>query len=466
MDQSSMLSRRTRPILNFTAFLFIMLVLPFASHTIHSNASPASVQAAPTASPVIRLSPANVSVDPSRVNGTFSVSVILVNSPPINQWLAEVQYNYTVLKTAKIDYSNSVLGPDAQSLRNCIDGVPFQNCDSGSKGDQKGVIDVGLYILGDVIVNPPPTALLFKIDFSVSVSLPNLYSVLHLFGVELDNGALKYDLSNGLTTVDGYFNDTYCPGPSVSKVLCTPPSVDISVSPLSTSVGRRVTFNATTSSVTNYKATIRSYLWTWGDGNSIDGTDLSLPTHTFTLVCNCSVTLTLTDSYGIYWSKTVVVSVHVFFVDLAIGDISVSPAFNVYPGTPVQITAAVINNSTVPENGSLTINLEGKTIQGAPIKLFQLGAYKQVATLTVTLDTAGLTPRVYRIDAVVPPLSGENITRNNIKSAHIQLIDPLLRGSLSLSLAETTGLGIVVIAAVGFALIRLRKKQSVLNEPL
>src|SRR5437870_13428064 len=92
VDQSSMLSRRTRPILTFTACLFIMLVLPFASHTIHSNASPVSVQAAHTASPVVRLSPANESADPSRVTGSLSVSLLLVNSPPITHRLTEVQY--------------------------------------------------------------------------------------------------------------------------------------------------------------------------------------------------------------------------------------------------------------------------------------------------------------------------------------------------------------------------------------
>jgi len=132
----------------------------------------------------------------------------------------------------------------------------------------------------------------------------------------------------------------------------------------------------------------------------------------------------------------------------------------------VKITADVINNSTLPESSNMTIAVEGLILGGQASKQFSLGPFRQHTSLIVEWDTTGYVPRVYRVDAIVIQPKNANSTKGNIGSGYVQLIDPMPYGSFSLSLLETTGLGILLLAAIGFAVTRLRRRPSYADEPL
>jgi len=132
----------------------------------------------------------------------------------------------------------------------------------------------------------------------------------------------------------------------------------------------------------------------------------------------------------------------------------------------VKIIANVINNGSIAESSNMTISVEGRLLGDRASQSFSVGPFHQAISVTVTWDTTGYVPRVYRVSAVILEPSTANSTKGNVGTAYVQLIEPLPSGSLSLSLAETTGLGIVVLAAIGFTVTRLRRKPSFADEPL
>jgi PKD repeat protein len=386
-----------------------------------------------------------------------SYTVNVVNSSAINLFDVRLTYNYTVLHGASIDSSSNVLGSDAQVLYNCLDGVrPPGACDDR---DGPGITHFGLFLLGNVSVTPPPTGVLFKITFNI---VGPGFSQLHLVPGGSFGTVLLIGKSNvALRTQDGYFNNKIC-----GLLLCKPPVADFTFSPSLAVLGRTVTFNATASRAANANAVIRSHFWAWGDEQNPSQSTENVTTHTFRSIGNFSVTLAVTDSYGISWSETMTVPVISVYIQLLVGQITIEPRYRVSPGALVKITADVINNSTLPESSNMTIAVEGLILGGQASKQFSLGPFRQHTSLTVDWDTTGYVPRVYRVDAIVIQPKGANSTKGNIGSGYVQLIDPMPSGSFSLSLLETTGLGIVLLAAIGFVVTRLRRRPSYADEPL
>ncbi len=384
-------------------------------------------------------------------------TVNVYNSSAINQFDVRITYNYSIIHVASIDYTSNVLGFGAQILYNCLDGVsPPGVCDTL---DGAGVLHLSLYILGNVSVTPPPVGILLKVTFKI---VGQGLTQLHL----IPGGAFGSDLLLGsrnvpLITRDAYFNNMLC-----GTVLCKPPVADFTFSPSVALPNRPITFNATASKTTNANAVIQYYSWQWGDESIPSSLSSSVTTHAYRSIGNFSVTLRIADSYHVSWSETLTVQVIAVYIQLLAGQITMDPRFGVYPGALVKIIANVINNGTLTESSNITISVEGLILGGLASKSFTVGPFHQSTSVTVTWDTTGYVPRVYRVDAVILEPIGANSTKGNVGTGYVQLIDPLPTGALSLSLAETTGLGIVVLAAVGFAVTRLRRKPSFADEPL
>jgi len=293
-------------------FLLSLSIGPFsAAHSsVQVRAVPTHTLAplAPTSVAVVSITPSNVS-DSSLISGPVSYTVNVVNSSAINLFDVRLTYNYTVLHGASIDSSSNVLGSDAQVLYNCLDGVrPPGACDDR---DGPGITHFGLFLLGNVSVTPPPTGVLFKITFNI---VGPGFSQLHLvpggsFGTVLLIGRLNV----ALRTQDGYFNNKMC-----GLLLCKPPVADFTFSPSLAVLGRTVTFNATRSRATNANAVIRSHFWTWGDEQNPSQSTENVTTHAFRSIGNFSVTLAVTDSYGISWSETLTVPVISVYIQLLV----------------------------------------------------------------------------------------------------------------------------------------------------
>src|SRR6266516_160102 len=401
----------------------VLLSITLLAFTLQIGTQPVSIAVPPRQSPpltpgssstaLMAITPSNFS-DTSLTSGTVSYTVNVYNSSAINQFDVRITYNYNVLNGASTDYSSNVLGPNVLILYNCLDGVYGGACDTL---DGPGVVHMSLYIQGNVSLT--------------------------------------------LTTQDAYFNNILCGG-----VLCKPPVADFTFSPSIALPGRSVTFNATASRATNVNAVIKQYFWQWNDGSIASNTDSNVTSHVFKNVNNQTVTLTVTDSDGISWSSTLIVPVIAVYIQLIAGQITIEPKFGVHPGTIVKIIANVINNGSIAESSNMTISVEGRLLGDRASQSFSVGPFHQAISVTVTWDTTGYVPRVYRVSAVILEPSTANSTKGNVGTAYVQLIEPLPSGSLSLSLAETTGLGIVVLAAIGFTVTRLRRKPSFADEPL
>jgi hypothetical protein len=153
------------------------------------------------------------------------------------------------------------------------------------------------------------------------------------------------------------------------------------------------------------------------------------------------------------------------WIELSVGDVSIDHVRQVYPGTVIHIRSNIINNSSIAENVTFFISLEDKPLNNVtlPLNPYPFGA---TGNLTATWDTTGYSTRVYRIDAYALPVSGQNSTRHIKVSSYVQLVIPLSTGTLSLSLFQTTGLGVIVLVAIAFLVSRLKKRPSWETEPL
>lgn len=389
-------------------------------------------------------------------------NVTLAASPAISAFNVWVRFDPNVLSasSSSIDYSQNILGASAQVQSECINNQAIVG--SCGKLDGLGVVNLGLFFLGNMTTSASG-GLLYRITLTV---LKVGFSQVHLLQVVLANG-IK-DESYTSAAVDGSFTNEKC-----GANYCTPPLAQFSFSPIQPSVGSTVTFNASLSRPTNANAVVANYTWFWdeicGAVATTQSVNVSLITHTFCNAQTYSVTLTVSDSLGIRWSITAPVQVVYVFVDVTYGGISLDHQFNVIPGTIVHITAGIVNNSTLPLNATLTVALDTGTQLGN--ESFSLsergGARGTIGSLgPLPWDTTNYSPRVYRIDVKVSSNARQNVTTDKSTSTFVQLIVPQRGGNLSLSLFQTTGIGIIVIIGLAAGLARFRKRPSWESEPL
>jgi hypothetical protein len=169
----------------------------------------------------------------------------------------------------------------------------------------------------------------------------------------------------------------------------------------------------------------------------------------------------VTDSYSITVSRSIIVNVHEIWIELSVGDVQVDHRTGVSAGTVIHIVSHILNNGVFPENATLTISLEGKMLSKNTFPL----QHNDGQSLSATWDTTGYATRVYRIDSIATPPPGANSTLHSIVSSYVQLIDPLPLG-LKLGLAQTVGIGILVIGVVVAVASRFKKRPAWETEPI
>jgi hypothetical protein len=186
-------------------------------------------------------------------------------------------------------------------------------------------------------------------------------------------------------------------------------------------------------------------------------------THKFTGACNCSVTLTVTDNYNVAASVTLVVQVVYVYVEVAISElVPESFVHNLLPGAVVHVTMTLVNKSTLDEWINATASVENRVIYNSSAIFHSNGA----TTVKFTWDTTGKDPGLYEISGFIAPVKNANASRYNSAKFFVQLVYAQPTGGVSLSLVQSFGLGVLIVAAVGFGLSRFvasgqRKKRSV-----
>jgi len=451
--------------------MLTLLVFLGALSTIHQNSFlpiPSVVRAQSTSSTAVAsIVPQNIS-DFSKVAGSIvTYNVTVAAAPSISSFAVWIQFDPQVLNASNnaISSAGNVLGSDAQVRSECINGevVLGQACQAYPLSDF-GVVSLELFTLGGKTTSVPTSGLLFQLTLRVVKA--ESFSRVHFLQVVLANGITNENYPS--TNVDGFFTNKHC-----GSVFCKPPLVDFTFSPTQPSLGSTVMFNATASKATNAGAKIAKYIWFWEEicNNVFSTQDVPDPIipHTFCNAHTYYVTLTVTDTLGISWAITKGIQVVYIFVDVTYGGIDLDHQYNVYPGTVVHITAGILNKSTVPVNANLSITLDTGVALGN--KSFTLSGGGTAGSITgklgpVPWDTTNFSPRVYRIDVKVSSNVPQNVTNDKSTSTYIQLIVVPPGGTLSLSLIQTTGLGLNILIGLAAGLARFRKKPNWEREPL
>jgi Cohesin domain len=473
-----------------TVALLLLLVLGiFASQSTFMHPVRAA-NVSPSGGPTVEITPANITDLAKPQGSSFTVNVNVSNSPHINSFETIIYYNNSILQANSMDFSQGVLGSDSKDVVYCIDKTaPIgHSCPSQAKYEQDGEIALAVNKLSGFTDNITRGSL-FLINFSVkSVGLGQIHIhsvtlgvVLVVGGVGSPQPALQVS-----SVFDGFFTNLPCGGGKA----CQPPVVRVNVSPSPAPKDSTVSFNVTVT-IPNPGAKALSYLWNWQDGKCCQPQDNSTSPpigqpelHPFlssqfgldTSCINrglCLVELTVYDSRGVSWQTTVPVQIQLLNIVLTVGDPSVFPFYRVLPGTIVKITARIDNIGNVNVNATLRIRLETiKTLAGQYFPL--LAAAGGERTLDTTWDTTGFTPRAYAIVAEVYNTSALvgttivhslNATSLPLSSSYVLLVSQPVSGGLSLSIIQTTGLGILIVVAVVVALTRFFRKPSYLEEP-
>lgn len=400
----------------------------------------------------------------------------LTNAPPIHAYTVSIQYNPKVLGLAPdgsgIDPTGGLLGNSIATYIECIGGTPIIG-NSCSSIDGAGVLTLSESISGSGN-STGSSGILFTVRFNI---LLRGVSQIHLLKAEIVEGASAGVLGSLLAVqlADGYFSNMLCGG-----MLCQPPVPSFTVLPLPPiSVNKNVTFDATGSKTPNLGGSISFYTWFWNEA----GSAISTYTSTRAAVIEKSffigntrhfITLTVNDTYGVEGYTTMLIQVVDIRLDLSVDSISASPVFRVLAGTPVNITAVGDNLSTDAENVTLEIVVGGTVLANKTFP--NVPGHTSTLPLTKVWDTHGFAPKIYRVQAIVPPVrdsSGKiieddvvnGVDSNNMGFVFVEIVEPAGSGLISLSLVETTGLGIIVLAGVGAAAgLFSRRRRTV--EPL
>lgn len=438
---------------------------------------------------------AKVAVNPtakaslSYTKGTLvTVELNTTGSPDFGGYIVAIFFNSSVLQFSRVDYSGNgfVFGNDIFVSGACLSlgdvpGVPI-GCIPDLSFDGPDVLS--LFLTTDSGNNyHAPNGVLADITFTVAdVGFSPIHIVFQQVQTE-PNGV-------PLNTVgyDGYFTNKDCGGS-----LCKPPIVSFRP-PLRPIVLRPASFRATSGSQ-NPNGVITEYNWTWGLGRAKGYYNSPIPGKT-QLVSNVTitflqfggqsggyiVTVSAQDNFGTraYYSQTILV--FRVWVDLGLSGLSTEPAIQILPGTVVHIVATAFNNGVNPENSTFRLSINNQNVSTQSV--VNLGP-DGVATVSYNWNTAGLTPRVYRVDVSIDEirdpitsrilendtviLQGRLVDPNNARVAFVQLVTALPSGFglfLGLNLPETLGLGIVLLAIAGFVFGLVKKARAPPPEPL
>jgi hypothetical protein len=185
-----------------------------------------------------------------------------------------------------------------------LDGLPANNGSSGLCGsdDGAGVVSFAETILGGSTPNATRGNVFF-LTFNVNTTAPN-FSQIQIKQYVLDAVGVTIPAK----TFDGYYTSQSCGG-----APCTPPKADFSWSPLKPTANQVITFQGN-ASFPSPNAVIIDYFWTFGDTYPVNtpyrdsGTN-STTAYLYVISGKYSVTLKITDSNGLKWSKTILLTV-------------------------------------------------------------------------------------------------------------------------------------------------------------
>jgi hypothetical protein len=291
----------------------------------------------PGGSTLVFVTPGNVS-SLAKTSGTVTFGVNVSDSPSIDDYLVRLDYNTTVLSVQNANYTGNVLGAKTRPSVFCVDGLPQPS--SGGicyPDDHPGVITLALATLGNQSTPAPTNGSLLHVTFNI---LTVGFGQVHIFSAELVNFNQAGQSLVPFSTEDGYFTNMDCP--AGSRILCRPISANFSVYPPKPTIDFPATFTASATDM-NAGGVIQDYTWNWGDGTPLQTqTNLAQPfQHTFINPgpghggCveggNCTVTLSVRDSYGISWQVTQLVQlVHLiqdFTINAGAASVTVSAGF-------------------------------------------------------------------------------------------------------------------------------------------
>lgn len=205
----------------------------------------------------------------------------------------------------------------------------------------------------------------------------------------------------------------------LSAALNKPPKASFTYSPTSPIQGETVTFNASASY--DPDGTIVSYEWDFGD--SAIGTGV-ITTHIYATSNTYTITLTVTDNDNT--SDTVVAEVTVSPLAVAVHDVAIVNVSMtrevVTVGESVSITAMAKNKGAETETFDVTIYYDTTMIGTQTITNLASGASK---TLTLSWNTAKVSPGIYTIKAVASTVTGETNTADNTRTGGTVTIQKL-----------------------------------------
>ncbi len=150
-------------------------------------------------------------------------------------------------------------------------------------------------------------------------------------------GIYNFSVNSIITSVGGRLTTE---NQSIYVVVRKPPTADLTLSPLKPLINQPVTFNA--SSSYDLDGTIVNYSWDFGDSQTATGMIVS---HTYTILGNYMVTLTVIDNDGLNGTK---------LLEVYVRDSPVA-SFTFAPSAPIVNETIIFNASlSTPNDGSIT----------------------------------------------------------------------------------------------------------------
>jgi hypothetical protein len=400
--------------------------------------------------------------DTSIVNGSYvSFSVSINQTAYLSGFDIVLQYDTKILDARSFDYSSGIFaGSNAFSLKYCIDAIGTCNPEFQNLGQA----NLQVATLGSPLINV--SGLLFIARFQVQEAKGPGLSLIHIakgelsvnFGGPNGNGAPAI-LSS--ITKDAYFNNALC-----GSQLCSPLDVNVFFSAVPAPIVERpINFNATV--VNPNKDALDVFTWVWGDTGLPTVTKTPNATHIYHReqqgIGQLTVTLTVTDTYGITGLGSVQITIGRIWVQLSVDRFTINPSTPVIPGTPVRVDIQVSSlYSTINATSNVSVILDNgehgnKTLIS---QSYFLTPSAHANPSTYTLDTSPYGPKVYRIVANVQLQSSNsslylNDTSTSVATVFLQLIQPMpSNASLSLFQFGGLGLGIIIVLYAVFIVFK------------
>jgi len=332
-------------------------------------------------------------VDLARTSKTITIAINVTGSPAINAVDVVLAFDTHVLHASSLNFSTNVL---AQSIyptfivRDCLDGLPANNGPSGLCGqdDGPGIVSFAESILGGNTSNNTQGNIFF-LTFSVNTTAP-VFSQIQIRQATLGLGGTSIPVK----TIDGYYTSRSCAG-----VPCTPPSINFSWTPLTPIANQVVNFDASASRASP-NAVITDYRWLFDDPFGLvpvrDGGSNSTTSYLFTHSGRYSVTLTITDSDGLRWSKTLIVAV---VPPLPPKDFTLSGPVSVVINPGQQFTYDSIRVTSFNLTSTVTLSAispQGLTVAFNPTVLNLTPASSAFSLLTITASST-IPPGNYQV---------------------------------------------------------------------